>query len=282
MKHPFSIAALLFAVFIPIQSNADTSEPASRWITHADVVGRHNPAGVMLLGGLVLRQPFGYDEERKIDDSYLQAGADAGVNPAYAQASLHAEWMPVLPVVVRVQYDLFGFFGKNGAVLSFPNAQSDFGPDAIESQKGEEERALGHRFLFQPTLRAMVGPVLLRNQCDVAYYTLGGRGPYQYEWEYDTLLANRDLVLADRTSVLLQLWGGNGASALLVGPAHEVVHARETELTRHRVAVQGFLSMPAGFGWTPRVYAQAGINLRDANRKGQPFLLAGVGSDIDL
>ncbi len=128
----------------------------------------------------------------------------------------------------------------------------------------------------------MVGPVLIRNQSDVAFYALGGQGPYQYEWEYDTLVSKHDVVLANRTSVLLQLWGGDGASALLVGPSHEVVHAREAELTRHRVALQGFLSFPAGLGWTPRFYAQAGINLQDSNREGQPFVVAGVGSDIDL
>ncbi len=250
----------------------------------ADLVGEANPEGVMLVVGGFRRWIQEFDRTYGIPASYLQAGGMLGVNPAYAQASVYGEWMPALFAQLRLQYDLYTYFGANGGLLSFPSADARFGDKEVDARKDQEESGAGHRILFQPTLRAKVGPFILRNQTDAAYYLFPGSGPYFHELEYDTLLKNGDFLVANRTQALFEAWKGKQDEVLLAGPYYEVTHAGDADLTRQRAG--GVLYwVPKENVWLldrPRIYAQFGVNLQDRNRDHELFAVFGVGFDYDL
>jgi hypothetical protein len=250
----------------------------------ADLVGLLNPEGLSLVVGAYRRWVSEFDKVEAIPSAYLQAGTMLSINPAYAQGSLYGEWMPALFAQLRLQYDLYGFFGDSGALLSFPSATSRFGNDEIDALKGQEESGVGHRIFLQPTLRGKLGPIYLRNQTDVGYYWFDARGPYFFEREYDTLLKNGDLLLANRTHALFEAWRGRDSEILLAGPFYEVTRAMDASITRQRIGAALYW-VPRERLWSlsrPRFYAEVGYNMQDRNREHQAFAVFGIGIDYDL
>jgi hypothetical protein len=250
----------------------------------ADLVGIANPEGFSLVVGAYRRWISEFDKVEAIPSSYLQAGTMLSINPAYAQGSVYGEWMPALFAQFRLQYDLYGFFGASGALLSFPSATSRFGNDEIDALKDQEESGVGHRIFLQPTLRGKVGPVYLRNQTDLGYYWFDARGPYYFEREYDTLLKSGDLLAVNRTHALFEAWKGRDSEILLAGPFYEVTHAADASITRQRLGA-AFYWVPMERVWSlsrPRFYAEVGYNMQDRNRGHQAFAVFGIGFDYDL
>ncbi len=257
------------------------SETEKQVTLHADAFFRYNPSGVMLLVGGYHRWVHAKDEETGGPRAYAQAGAAAGINPAYGQLAVHAEWMPAAFVKIRVQYDLLGFFGTNGSLLSFPSEDEKFGDDEVDALSGQEESGFGHRFMFQPVLQYRIGRLVLRNRTDLACYLLNGRGPYFFEWEYDNLVEDGGVLLNNVTQLLLQAWHGEGAARLLAGPFYQFTRA---ESTRQRTGMQVFY-VPSDALWfadRPRAFLRAGVNLEDRNREDEFFAVMGLGFDLDL
>jgi hypothetical protein len=248
-------------------------------VYHADIFGRMNPSGIMLTLGAFRRWSGLLDPEYGMPSSYQQLGIALGVNPAYAQASIYGEWKPARFIQIRLQYDLQGYFGENGALLSFPSGGAKFGKKEVDALSGQEETGWGHRLLLQPVITGKVGPIIIRNNTDLAYYRFGGRGPYFYEWEYDTLLKDGDFLINNITAFLVEAWKGGGSKILLVGPFYQITHAADADITRQRAGLQLFWA-PAESIWAfskPRIYGQLGVNLQDRNRENQMFLEMGLG-----
>jgi hypothetical protein len=130
---------------------------------------------------------------------------------------VHAEWLAAVFAKLRVQYDLYRFYGTNSSLLSFPSATASFGRADVDALEGKEETGNGSRLLIRPTLYAKAGPVIIVNQTDLAYFHFAGKGPYFLEWTYETLLGTETTLL--RTDQLLfQIVKGPGDIALLAGP----------------------------------------------------------------
>lgn len=248
----------------------------------ADLAAMMNPDGLMLMAGGYRR----WVQERAAEDMplrYAQTGFGLGLNPAYAKGSLHAEFQPAAFFNLHVEYDLYGFFGTNGGLLSFPDADAKFGKHELEDREGSEETAMGHRGLVQPTFYAEAGPVLIINQTDLAYYRFEGDGPFFLDWEYDTLAKDGDYVMSNRTQLLVPAWKGTRAAVLYTGPYYEITHAHDADLTRQRAGAQLYW-VPAETLWgmdKPRIYSQAGVNIQDPNRQGEMYLALGFGVDFN-
>lgn len=256
--------------------------PATTTVS-ADLAGRYGPAGLFLSAGVARRWAREDGPGPLARGRHAQVGLSAGVSPALAQGTLSAEWIPVAPLQLRVQYDLQGYFGAYGSLLELPSADARFGDDELDALDGEEVAGVGHRLAFSPVLRARLGPLLLRNQTDLCWYALSSRPGWYHEAEYDTLLARRDWLVANATVLFAELLGRTGAS-LLVGPMYEVTRSGAAAIVRQRVGAALYLA-PAGrrLGLDRvRVYALAGVNLSDRNREGEPFAALGVGGDLEL
>ena len=259
----------------PVTGTADT-------VYQTDVVASLNPEGLMFILGGFRRWSGPLDREYGIPSSSNKLGFALGVSPAYAKASAYDEWQPAIFAQIRFQFDVYRFFGANGALLSFPGADSKFGKNEVDELSGREETGWGRRVLLQPVFTARAGPVIIRNTTDLAYYWFNGRGPYFLEWEYDTLLKDGDLLMNNRTAFLMAAGKGSKSDTLLAGPYYEVTHGSDADITRHRTGVQVYWTRPEPIGSfnKPRVYAQVGVNLHDRNRDSEAFLGAGLGFDF--
>jgi hypothetical protein len=250
----------------------------------ADAVGRYGPAGLMVFAGGALRWPQDDGPSLLTRGRYAQLGASLGANPAYAQGSIAGEWVPVAPLQLRLQYDAFAFFGANGALLRFPSRDSKFGPEELDALRGKEQTGIGHRMSFSPVVRARIGRVIVRNQTDLDWYRLSSSSGWYYEWEYDTLLAENDWLVANRTALMMELWRGAEDATLVVGPMFDVTRAGAARIVRERLGASAYWAPAArclGLD-RPRVYALAGVNLSDRNREGEPFALLGFGGEFDV
>ena len=282
LVQPARVVAVALAV-LAIGWPARATAGEARTTASVDTAARIAPSGIMLFAGVVRRWSVDDGDSVLLRGRYLEVGGAIGVNPAYSQGSLHVEWVPLAVLQLRVQYDLYGFFGANGALLQFPSASSRFGDDEIKVAKGSEHTGLGHRVLVSPVLRLRAGRVVLRSQTDVAWFALSSSDGWFYEWEYDTLVAHSDLVVSNRTALLVELWRGAGESTLLAGPAYEVTHAMEADITRQRAEGVVFWSPVEKLGAfsRPRLFMVAGVDLVDRNRRHDPFAIVGLGVDLD-
>jgi hypothetical protein len=273
---------VLVAGVMPAPAQDAASEGVAETVYHADIVARANPQGVMLSAGGYRRWSGPLDQKYGVPSTHSQLGLDVGVNPAYSQASAYGEWQPAIFARVRIQYDLYRFFGANGALLSFPSADAKFGKDETKALEGQEEAGWGQRVMVQPVFTAKAGPVIIRNTTDLAYYRFDGKGPYFYEWEYDTLLKDGDYLIDNTTAFLMEAWKGAKSAMLLAGPFYQITHGARADITRQRIGVQAFWTPagPIGSFSHPRVYGRLGVNLQDRNRDSELFVIVGMGFDF--
>ena len=277
-----AIAAALVAALASSPAAARAGEATTTLF--ADGVGRYGPAGAMLFAGVARRWSEEDGPSALARGRYAQASAAAGANAAYAQAALAAEWVPWSVLQLKLEYDLYGFFGANGALLRLPSKDAKFGTSELDALAGHEESGVGHRVMFSPVVRARLGRLVFRNQTDLDWYALSRTPGWYYEPEYDTLLARRDWLVANRTSILADLGGEPGGATLLAGPTYDVTRAGAAAIVRQRVGVALFFA-PAGarLGFDRvSVYALGGVNLSDRNRPGEPFGVLGFTGQLDV
>jgi len=100
----------------------------------------------------------------------------------------------------------------------------------------------------------------------------------------DTDISNTqegEYVLANRTQSPVPAWEGAGAAALHAGPYDEIPPTPDADLTRQRAGALLY-RVPAESLWgmdKPRIYAQAGVNIQDPNRRHEMYMARGSGVD---
>jgi hypothetical protein len=272
------------AATLPIVLAAAGARAEERTTLSVDLYGRLNPVGLSLALGAARRwtEPDGEGPLRR--GRYLTVGGELSANPAWTQIGPRMEWVPWAPLQLSAGYDLLAFYGANGSLLQVSGDAAPFGPGALESLRGQERSGLAHRVLVEPVLRYRAGRLVLRSAMLVAWYRLAGRPGTYYESELDTLLRERDLVAQSRTTATFELWRSGADATLLLGPAYEYTRAGRTGVERHR-AGGVVLWVPADrrFGLDrPHLIAWAGLDVADRNRRGQPFLVLGLGGSLDF
>lgn len=243
-----------------------------------------NPEGFMLsLGGYHI-WPGEMDRELNVPSSYMRTGFTVATSPAFGKAGLHAEWSPVVFAKLRLEYDGYRYYGMNTALLSFPSGDAPFGRDEVNALEGQEETGYGERVLIRPTLYGKLGPVIISNETDFAYFRVSGQGPFFLDWEYETLVKHRDRVVNNRTNALIKAWQGPKEAVFLAGPYYEHTRAAGAGLTRQRVGgVLYFVPKDAAGPFDrPRLYSQFGNYIQDRNREGEWYFAIGMGFDYDL
>lgn len=268
---------------IRTEKTAVQEETGGRWMLYGDIGGRYNPLGLGFFGGVNYRDVYRYEKKREMQAAYWQTGIGIGLSPSAALGSVHVEWMPWIVMPLRIEYDYYRFFGAGYGLLSFDSPQASLNEDRISDRK-DQEAANGHRFLFQPTLQGKIGPVILRNQTDLAYYTFSGRGPYFLELEYFTLLKDGDWLVSNRTQTLVEFWKGSKGQTLLAGPYYEVTRAGDARITQQKVgALLYWVPMEKLASLDrPHVGLKVAYHLEDPDRQGQLYVQFAVGFEFDL
>jgi hypothetical protein len=255
----------------------------SRTVVHADTLVRANPGGAAVVAGAFHRRVLDRDEEEHVDAAYVQAGVGLTLTPAYAQPGVHVEASPAPFAILRVEGSALRFSGFAQGLLRFDSATAPFGGGVLSARAGEEQAAWGARLATTLTLRARVGALIPRLEASVAAYRFDDRGPFLYESEYDTLLAQKDALVCVRALGLVRAWHAGEDAVLLAGPAVEVVRTVETRLARTRVGAVGYFVPVDAWGALrrPRVFALGGVDAVDRNRAGTPYALLGIGADFE-
>ena len=256
--------------------------PGSRLLETADLAARVGPVGAALRAGLVLHHTYEVDPSGDREHSYLEGGLAVMATPATLEPQAHLEYLPLPFLVFRGEFAAVRYLGTNYGLLNFASADADFGNQALAARKGDEQQAWGMRGGFSVTPRVKLGPVLLRSKLSVTAYHFDQPGPYVYDADLDTLLGTTDLVVTSRSDLLFELHDGPGAETLLLGPSVEVRRTLDSALSRTRVGAS--LWYVPTERWAnlhqPRLYAQAGINVSDPNRRGEPYSAVGFGADF--
>lgn len=279
-------------------STPPTAEPApgtgTRWpgphvgmrrFASVDLQGAYNPLGIQVIGSLVQRYVYDVDETRGIEWAYMQAGLNAGISPAIAQAGIHMEWAPAAVFTMRLQTDLIGYFGVLGALRQFDERPANFDVDQkADSLPGHDRIGVAFRVMLQPTLALKVNRFILRSQCNLAMYRFVGRGRYFYEYENDTLMAPTELLVFSQTFLLVEAWKAKRNAVLYVGALYDVTYTAKAEVRRQRTGA--VVMWQPKDPWGPldrlRIYVMGGVILEDQNHRHEPFLAGGIGTDFDL
>lgn len=284
-NHTLPVSFLLILVLLLINGMPAVAADAEASVTklELDTVGLYNPLGISLSAKGYYRRVYHRDDSPLWDGLYWQAGAQAAVNPAYERGGFHVEWLPIAVLQMRAQYDRYYFTGSHGSLLAFANKNDAFGDDEIKARSGQEQSGYGDRYLFNLTLRAKFGNIIMRNVTDTARYEFPGEGPYYLEREYEILMATTDYVFSDQFYVLFEKRDGLGGTRY-VGPYYDYVKVRETGLVRERLGVSFYREYGGALGFLqkPRWYVQSGVYLRERNRRHEAYLIIGVGGDVDF
>lgn len=249
----------------------------------ANFGGRYNPEGLELNLGLNYRDVYSYSEKDKAESTYWQTGVNLGLTPAYGRIGAHFEVLPWIFLPLRIQYDVYRFFGTYHGLLSFNSAQSPYGDQVIEDRHNEE-RANAQRFMFQPTIQAKFDRIAFRNQTDFSYYYFSGKGPYFLELDYDTLLQNEDYLVANRTQILYEIEKGRGGKVFMAGPYFEICRTHEAKITQERLGGMIYWApweAIAGLENTG-IILKLGYHLQDPNRQDQFYIELGMGFELNL
>jgi hypothetical protein len=264
------------------REEAGSLRPGSHVLQTADVAARVGPAGAAVRVGLLLHHTYEVDATGDHENSYLEAGLAFMATPATLEPQLHVELLPWPFLVLRGEFAAVRYLGLNYGLLNFDSPSSAFGSEALSARKGDEQQAWGMRGGLSVTPRVKLGRVLLRSKFSATGYHFDQPGPYVYDADLDTLLATTDLVLSNRSDVLFELHDGPGAETLLLGPSMETRRTLDSALSRTRLGA-ALWYVPTE-RWAnlrqPRLYAQAGVNAVDPNRRGEPYCAVGFGADF--
>jgi hypothetical protein len=254
-------------------------EPAARQDrVSVQAGGSMGPVGASVQAGWFRRWALPQGEGMLWRDRDAQAGMTLGATPAFAQLGVEASAVPIAFLELRARYDVSGYFGAFATLWRAPSRHAPFGDARLRDAEGKP--GMGHRLLLAPALRARVGPLILRNEADLSLIALSrGRGWYR-EPQDDTLVASRDVILADQIAALVEV----GRGRVLAGPSAQITWAARADLTRVRVGGIGVLTLTERLGAfsRPRLFVWAGMATRDRNRGGEPFVVAGLTGDVNL
>lgn len=249
---------------------------------------RLNPSAAGLIGGATRRVVYHKDPNPLFDGLYVQGTLDVLLGGTFARTTAGVEWSPIRLFSLRVQYELWGWYGLHmglGHGLSFPDANAAFGPAELQARKGEEESALGHRLVLSPTLQLKLSRLYLVDSFELGAWYIHGPESFFLEPVDDNLIRRGalDQTLKNTATVLYELGDPTG-HLFRVGLMHEYFRGVASGLARQRAGAVLTYRPAFSLGAFDRLtfVAQAGVNLVDRNRQGTPWITLGARGEIDL
>lgn len=308
MNHSFATVALIALLGSPeaplvarpiatstaaelLEVSAQPSAPEGElrgFIGHALLGGTHNPRAAALFLGLRHRSVYHRDHRRLFDGLWLDVGTELVVSGSLRPA-LFVEWLPIKILRLRLQYDFWGWFGMQhglGHGLVFPSADAPFDEASLRARKGEEQPGLGHRLTFAPTLQLKLWRLVVTDTAELAAWYVHGDGGFWLEPIHDNLIRRGaiDGAFKNTFMALFEVYAAPGEARVLVGALHE--HYRSFAAGLHRNRLGGVLSatpFARAFGVDrPTLLCLVGVNLRDQNREGELFVMAGIRVEKDF
>ncbi len=161
-------ALLLWAAPTPAE---DLVEPQNRLIASTWTVGRYNPIGLDQQVTMTFKQRIGDSNDILFKTRSWQVSAMGGWNPANWTARVEAMVEPIAVFQLRAAYDVRGFFGNYGNLLSSNNPNQDISDVEVAraTNANEDYPGIVQGLTVEPALQAAVGPIVIRNTFGIEY-----------------------------------------------------------------------------------------------------------------
>lgn len=271
----------------PRSMRAPTASDRERryWMADAYLAGGFNQLTLALLAGLRYRIDQPRSDNVLLDNRRLEFGVELNVNPGFTSVGGYVEWTPLQVLVVRAQTDVYAHYGTYGAIMRFDQVtpattfRDELRDVCAGCRAGFVQRALG-----RVALQAQVGPVVLRNQLDVAAYVLHGDEPFYILIEHDILAARSEIFVLDEVQLLLEPYRRPDRTGLYVGALYHFARTLRAQVQRQRVGLFGEWVFRPRLGpfARPRLLGLAGYHVEDRNRGGGFIGIVCMGSEFDL
>jgi hypothetical protein len=263
---------------------ADVSEvarpgPFTRLQLRSDVFGRLNPIGALVRSELAYQR--GERTDSALPNSFLEAGAAAGVNASFLVFGVHAAWQPAPFFTLRAAERLTRHFGSAYTLHTFASRDAPYGDDVLHDESRlsdgwQEETEI------EATLRAVFGPFFVSSMTRGTHVFFTPQGPYFLDFARDLLVARSDVVLSQILIAQYLFWREPSGGSLGVGPFYELTHAFESGAERQRVGPLVSYRTDVSEWGQGRGYLALGFNLVDRNRAEELMAQVGVGWDFTL
>jgi hypothetical protein len=264
------------------------SPAATRLIASTFTVARYYPAGADQQIALKLKQRIGDSEDLLFRTRFWSVEAMGAWNPANWSARVSAEVEPIAVFQLRAAYDVRGFFGVLGAVLSSTSPDQDITDAAITASTARDEDYPGvvQSLSVEPTLQVAFGPIGIRNTFTWSYGTWNARAGdlFVYDPGPDLLVPASGVTLTNSATVVYL------GERFMAGALYQWLNPLGVPGNQaHRVGVIGSFTFfdrgPVDPGWfnKPTVLAIALFHPQHRGRAGWfPTLIAAFSTETDL
>jgi hypothetical protein len=263
-------------------TNVETTGPrlGNRVVAHADLVARLEPAGGAVMVGAFNRYTFGMFDSTT-ESSYLQGGLSLMASLGHIEPQAHVEYLALPWLKLRLDAAALRFLGTNRSLLRFESKSAAYDDAALDARSADERAAWAGRFRATVGTRTIMGPFLAIGSTSVALYRFDDPGPYVYEPDNDMLMNTSDWLITNRFDCLYMAYRSKAGTGLLFGPTLEW-RAPFRDQERNRLGLSAFVPVEQwGLSRRMRLYASAGVNLRDPERSGKVYGALGVGADLE-
>ncbi|MDP3278201.1 MAG: hypothetical protein Q8Q09_23645 [Deltaproteobacteria bacterium] len=266
------------------RGSLDAEQTRRYWMADAYALAGFNQLQGALFVGLRHRWDRARNSNVLLDNRRFELGLESNINPAFTSLGAYIEWTPLQILQLRMQTDVYGYYGIFGAILGISDRAAPYGDDVRHHREAEGRAGIVQRALGRVSLRGQLGPVILVNTTDVAAYALHGSEPYWIILEHDLLIARRDVLIQNEVQLLIEPYRHADHRGLYVGLYHLVAATAVAQVRRQKIAALSEWVFAAKLGpfARPRAIVTVGMHLEDRNRQNSFFGIAALGAEFDL
>lgn len=267
----------------PVRAEPPTPRhPTHRLTAVAGVFGELGPRKGSYSVGLAYRYTYGEDAEQPLyDNLYVEGALEIYPNPFIPTGRVELTWQPLQIFSLTVAYTTYYYADWSNSLghgLSLPSQDAPYDGATLARREGEQERQLVQRAEIAPTFQIKIGPVLFYNELELGIWYVEGPKGFWYEPLYDGLVrrGGADLVVMNRTAMVVETWKGPGDATFLLGVVHQVVHGVGADTLRDRLGLVALATPWDRLGPIdrPTLALQPGITLAHESRELEFFLEA--------
>ncbi len=287
MTRALVVAAAVSALAFTAASVARAEAPSACYPTHrltavAGVFGELGPRKGSYSVGLAYRYTYGQDANSPLfDNLYVEGMLEIYPNPFIPAGRLELTWQPLQIFKLTVAYTNYYYADWSNSLghgLSLASFDEPWDGATLARRQGEQERQYVQRGEIKPTFQVKVGPVLFYNELELGIWYVEGPKGYWYEPLYDGLVRRGapDLVVMNRTAMVVETWSGPGDATFLMGIVNQVVHGVGADTLRDRLGLVALATPWDQLGPIdrPTLALQPGITLAHESRSLEFFIEA--------
>ena len=264
--------AVFCVVAIIIAANHSLAEESGKHMSlmfSNGVSARSTPAGFSDAVSLAVMDYYSGSDSILTRNNHIGVGLVDEISPATNAGGVFLEFEPIAVFNLRVQYDYVNYFGLLGAIVTFPDKNSNYSSGIMNHLDSDRiETANGTHFKIQPTLQAEFKRFIMLNTTSFEWFDIN-KEDYFYEPTNDTLMKTKDYFFSNMTVAGYQVWGTGDYHRIILGARYTYFRVESTERERKQLdgAMIWFMGDKRWFMERPRLVLVAGGFIEDRYRE---------------